>query len=262
MYRLIQAFRTLQASLVLLLLGCAAPHDNPLDPDSKYYRPPQEEPTPPVFQVRVLSRHISRNFPATDFYSILPQLRGVSSQEADTVCVKFKAEPQLSLGYDSIWAYWGATLPGSSFGDPAGEAAVGWPFTFRVVMHGGIVYTAGPAYLARVITGTPALISPMDEDTVGAYPALNWEPYAAEFPFGFLATIIDISAADTIWVSSLMTEVEQSVLVSDSLPVGEYYWTITVVDSFGNISRSKEGDFRVDTTGSRGMSRLEFVQAK
>jgi hypothetical protein len=34
-------------------------------------------------------------------------------------------------------------------------------------------------------------------------------------------------------------------VVDDTLTDGSYYWTISVVDSFNNVSRSKEGRFEV-----------------
>jgi hypothetical protein len=45
----------------------------------------------------------------------------------------------------------------------------------------------------------------------------------------------------------------------DSIPDGDYYWTVTAEDSFDNSSRSKEGPFKIQwpqgsPSSSRGVS--------
>jgi hypothetical protein len=34
-------------------------------------------------------------------------------------------------------------------------------------------------------------------------------------------------------------------MVAEPLPTGQYYWTVSVLDAFGNQSRSKEAAFRI-----------------
>jgi len=97
------------------------------------------------------------------------------------------------------------------------------------------------------------VISPDSGETVLKYPTFIWHAFEADFPVGYQASVINLSEGieTAVWTSALLSDTVLSLKEPDSIPLpnGDYYWTITVQDSFENTSRSKEGTFTVfDTT--------------
>lgn len=236
-------------ALWLIGLGCSAPHDSPYDPESENYRPPPA--TPSGLSARVHSLHITRIFPTTPSYSVIAELYGDEAAEQDSAWVSYHGQAELTLRLvepDNIWAF---TFSASYFGsdDPQLGGVIGRPFVFRSKDNQGYRHDVGPVYLFRVIEGVPEVISPAGGDTVGQLPLLSWQPFTASFPFGYMAVVVNIQATyqTTVWTSPLLGDSVLSVQIPDSLPLpdGDYFWTISVSDSFLNSSRSKEGPFVV-----------------
>jgi hypothetical protein len=109
---------------------------------------------------------------------------------------------------------------------------------------------AGPFFISRVMQETPETIAPIDSVVKRSPLRFIWRnnpvvyPHTQEveifrivagFP-GFYAAIRRISAGTT-----------NAVFPGGVLPpAGNYFWTIKIVDEFGNWSRSKEAAFRVE----------------
>jgi hypothetical protein len=228
--------------LGLLWLGCSAPHDNPLDPESDRYHPL----TPPQqLSARVRSMHVSRNFPSTDTYLVIAELFGADAPDQDSAWVSYKNYAAERLGWDSTAQIWVTNFSTSYFNDPHLGSVIGQPFVFAA-RRGAIRTSVGPVYLFRVIESVPQLTSPTGEDTVGSQPTLIWPMFTGGFPFEYLVIVIRVNTSnDTVWVSPRLPSSVLSAQVPDSLVDGTYYWTITVFDEFENSSRSKEGVFYV-----------------
>ena len=103
-------------------------------------------------------------------------------------------------------------------------------------------------YAARVIEKTASLSSPVELQAVRADSIhfqwdLNPLPYSHTLRIDIYAinagivtpvkTIEGIESARTDW------------LYRSSLPAGDYFWTVTIVDTFGNTSQSKEQVFQI-----------------
>ena len=233
----------LTIGLLLLWSGCSAPHDNPLDPASKHYvAPPAEAPS---LSARASSLHISRNF-GTDSYSVICELYGSDAALQDSAWVTFDTSDAVSLSRTDPNTL--ATVFASSyFQDPHLNDVLGRPFLFTSKDNHGTVHHVGPVYMWRVIETVPELTSPTSSDTVDSHPKFSWHPFTATYPFGYLAEVINVTEGfETLaWTSPLEPESVLFVDYPDSLPDGDYYWTLSVVDSFQNSARSKEGDFTV-----------------
>ncbi|RPH93907.1 hypothetical protein EHM69_08875 [candidate division KSB1 bacterium] len=239
----------LAVAVWLLCLGCSAPHDNPYDSESERYRPPPA--TPSELAGRIHSLHITRIFPTTPSYSVIAEVYGEEAVMQDSVWVSFNGRPELTLRLiqpENIWAF---TFSASYFGedDPQLGGVVGRPFVFRSKDNQGYRHDVGPVYLFRVIEGVPVVATPAGNDTVNSLPLLTWQPFVASFPFGYTAAVVNITEGfqTTVWTSPLLGDSVLSIQVPDSLPLpeGDYFWTISVSDSFLNSSRSKEGPFVV-----------------
>ncbi|MBU0509803.1 hypothetical protein KKH27_13345 [bacterium] len=231
---------------LVAFLGCSAPHDNPLDPKSDRY------PGPPPAEVdlwgRARSVHISRHG-TSDTYSVVVELDGPDVGIVTEASVTFEGSPPVSLRQTIASDMWTVSLPAGNFTGSQLGGAIGLPFLFTARDADGRVYEVGPVYMWRVITDTPLVLSPSNGDTVSAWPVLEWQAFAANFTFGYRAEIVNKTEAfeTVIWTSSLLPSNVLSLQMLDSLSPGDYYWTLTVVDSFANSSRSKQGAFVVDS---------------
>jgi hypothetical protein len=235
--------------------GCSAPRDNPLDPRSELYVPPVEEPTPPEFWCRVRSVHISRSF--LDTWRIEAELRVTAPDAADSAIVVYKQQDTTQLSFDALTATWGAggTLNPTFFGDDHLETTPGFPFAFTAYAGSKGTFVLPAVAVVRVISGTPVVRAPMNDDTVGTTPLLQWEAFSGDFAFGYRVTMytFEVEGGTTSWTTPLLRSTAAGYPVPDSLALalGDHYWTLAVVDSFENYSRSQEGWFFVRETGSQ-----------
>jgi hypothetical protein len=233
--------------LLLLLggsFGCSAPHDNPLDPASDRYHPPVATAD---LTGHVRSVHVSRIFPTTDSYSLVTELDGSDAALQDCVWVSYMGRTPIALSRTSA-TQWATVFAAAYFGDSHLQSEIGLPFVFHCLDLSGIQREVGPAYLFRVIEDVPRVLEPDSEDVVSPRPVLSWEPFAADFRPFYYRPAVYASAENfvfTVWTADLLPETQNSIVVPDSLADGAYYWALTVVDTFNNSSRSKEGMFTV-----------------
>ncbi|MFQ5825492.1 MAG: hypothetical protein ACE5JB_15745 [bacterium] len=106
-----------------------------------------------------------------------------------------------------------------------------------------------PNYLVRIIEQTPVTESPQGLEILQVpRPLLIWKPITLSFRFSFRVEVVRIDQGinNTIWTLSDIDYTTNSVTMADSLVTGTYFWTISVVDEFGNWSRSKEASFRIN----------------
>jgi hypothetical protein len=226
-------------------LSCEAPHDNPLDPESKNYSGFKYSLS--AFSGQVRSLHTSRNFPSTDTYSVITEAWTNEDIEVDSVTVTYNSKPPVTL--DRLdFGLWGAYFESAYFGGGTQmQGVLGEPFIFRFAVTGDGIYTLDSLYMFRVIEGTPVLISPVSDDTVGAHPNLSWEAFAAPYAIRYQASVWqyeDEFEAES-WTSELLPDSTEEIQVVDSLVDGNYYWVLFVIDDLLNSSRSREREFVV-----------------
>ena len=113
-------------------------------------------------------------------------------------------------------------------------------------MEGAV--TSSSQQLVRVVTGTPTTVAPPQGAVVdNSLPLLTWDPFPPQFPFTYQIDLFRNEANVNIPVDQIpgipMDAISQQVRFP--LSTGSYLWTVTVVDEFGNLSRSKEAAFRI-----------------
>jgi hypothetical protein len=117
---------------------------------------------------------------------------------------------------------------------------------------------SNPFYVSRVIedAATPSYpamnTTTQAKDTTGTTPLLMWSPPDVTFDYTYSLTISRTSSGvqNEVWsisqVSSLDTKYQfPGDNSGKTLAPGDYVWTISIVDEFGNYSRSKEASFVV-----------------
>jgi hypothetical protein len=107
-------------------------------------------------------------------------------------------------------------------------------------------------FVTRVIenTATPIYPSSFNNDTTGAAPVFKWLPPDVTFNFSYSLFLsrVDGGVLTQIWstsgINSFFEEYAYTTTGSGSaLTAGNYSWSVSVVDDFGNVARSKESSF-------------------
>ncbi|MFK7846207.1 MAG: carboxypeptidase-like regulatory domain-containing protein, partial [Rhodothermales bacterium] len=112
----------------------------------------------------------------------------------------------------------------------------------------GAFNVSGPKSVIRVINETPIALDPLELMFVGsARPTFTWEPLALDFPFTFRLDVvrIDQNIQSTILTIEDIPSSNDMIEAPTSIAPGDYFWTVSVVDEFGNRSRSREAGFRI-----------------
>lgn len=100
-------------------------------------------------------------------------------------------------------------------------------------------------YVTRIIESEPIPTNPLTQDTTTHHPTFNWNrPTAVSFDYTYRLQVVNL-ANGPIWSKGEIPLDSLDYSYRDSLPGGYYYWTVSVVDQFGNSSCSKEASFIV-----------------
>lgn len=230
----------------LLCLSCSAPYDNPLDPRSDRFVPPTEPEPQPAFGFRTYTSHVSYDFPNRDTYQVQAEVWVDLPFLIDSASVRYQSDRYYNLS-GTATGIWGRAFAESFFGDTLFEKVLGNPFVFKAFVSGSLdSFVLGPSHIVRVIESTPIPLYPNRDTITNPTPTLLWQDFdsvhTVVYPFGYKAEVFFVTS---VWNSGLLPDSILSVTVTDTLPDGQYYWTISVIDSFNNISRSKEGRFTI-----------------
>ena len=101
--------------------------------------------------------------------------------------------------------------------------------------------------LVRVIDQSPLAVAPQSLEVLSTTsPQLSWEAVSLNFPFSYRVEIVrvDDNVQNLIWSMRDISSDSLSVTTAP-LPTGQYFWTVSVADEFGNLSRSREAGFRI-----------------
>ena len=224
--------------------GCDWPRDNPLDPKALNYGS-AEPPDIVLPELQITSFHSLQWFPYGDYFSLEITVSGSNADLSDSVIFIYDDTTCYQLNRES--EIWRLSLESSIFPDNSLSDLIGKPFHAVLYLDSDSLSASEEAYLFRVIDEVPVTLEPVNT-YVEPYPEFSWNPFEAQFSFTYKISIVHLSA------SGYGTEVESisdissdstSYVLTDSLPSGNYYWTIAVEDIFGNIARSIEAGFTV-----------------
>lgn len=126
---------------------------------------------------------------------------------------------------------------------------VGTAFQLVISDAPGATVISAPFQLARVIAEEPLPLDPANGVTVttGA-PQLQWQTPVLAFEHTLTLHVYKVVSG----FQTLLLTIPELAAGSNSLPYpgrltsGSYFWTVTIVDHFGNSSRSKEATFQVE----------------
>ncbi|MCG3158917.1 MAG: hypothetical protein DKINENOH_05564 [bacterium] len=106
-----------------------------------------------------------------------------------------------------------------------------------------------PAYLIRIIEPTPLVSEPSGLKVTSPRPRFQWERLRLPFEYRYRIDLSVFNISFPLPVPLRQVDdisADSSAFVYDSsLSSGAYVWTLSVVDRFGNLSRSREAVFEV-----------------
>jgi len=113
----------------------------------------------------------------------------------------------------------------------------------------GQICSYGPYFLTRIISDEPVTVAPVSNAQVNKLPLFRWQEIRPRFEFTFKIEIYLIIASQVIYpplktIANISSE-RFSYQLTESLEVGQYLWTISIVDKWGNWSRSTPATFQV-----------------
>ncbi len=142
----------------------------------------------------------------------------------------------LTLGADS--------LPGQNL-----DTLVGQKILFRAVDREGAVVTEELPGITRLMRELPVPLFPSGVDTVYSDTNFVWQRYGASFHVRYRGEVVRIEGGGPAGVVATFETYRPEDTVQrfdySLLRPGDYYWTLEVIDRFGNSSRSAEELFRV-----------------
>ncbi len=111
----------------------------------------------------------------------------------------------------------------------------------------GIIVTSDAGQLVRVLEDIPNALEPIADALLDTNrPTLIWEPFPPRFDFTYrIDVFLDEDNFDPLVRQVTNIPMDVTTLQLESLPTGKYFWTVTVVDEFGNQTRSKQAGFLI-----------------
>ncbi len=216
---------------------------------------------PRVDSAGVTAHHISRVWPPpADVYQYRVVVRAADADGTADLERVWMEVPELglvdTLEVTPVPGLFEAVRPAETLPGGRVHDLVGTPIQVYVRDRLGEVSPAGAPLLARVIEDTPLVLAPQAGTLVTVeQPALSWVctdvPYIHTYRVDVVrvdAAVQNLAAAAEGLVPEAVCDAGGTGTVPAPAPLdaGSYFWTVSIVDTFGNLSRSKEAGFLVD----------------
>jgi hypothetical protein len=204
---------------------------------------------PTVSSVRIITRKIDQWWPNPIYFGTITataeDLNGIS--DLDSVWVSIDS---LSFGmsYSVSDKNFQAVVTASQMPTNSLEWLIGRQFIVRARDKMKAVGVSTPAYAARLIDEEPLPVYPALQDTASSSPEFRWTPPSAVFPFSYSITVVRLDAGiqTVVWTQTGIGSYLTAYQYPSVLQAGYYFWTISIVDEYGNIAQSKESSFVVN----------------
>jgi hypothetical protein len=207
----------------------------------------------PVFRTTaVRSAHIRRWWPLDDLYMILYEAEvsdpdGLADVQQVTVATASATIPLAdTLVAGSRAGLFARSRTARELPTRSVHDLLGQPFIFVATDQPGNAGHSDPVFLVRVIDQVPDGLTSPDTLLLGQNVPLSWNATPVQFGVTYRVEVVrgEFGVPPTlVWSATDLTETQA--VITDPLPAGTYFWTVAVVDSFGNWSRSREAQFIV-----------------
>ncbi len=204
---------------------------------------------PALSAVRIVTRKIDLWWPnpiySASISASADDLNGVS--DLDSVWISVDSL-NFSMSYSVTGKNFQATLYASQLPTNTLEWLIGRPCTIRARDKSGAVGVSAPAFAARIIDDEAVPVYPAAQDTALSSPEFKWTPPSSLFPFSYSIAVVRLDAGTqtAVWSQSAIGSYVRTFQYPAVLQAGLYFWTISIVDEYGNIAQSKESSFIVN----------------
>ena len=214
---------------------------------------------PYILSQDIVTRKIDQYYPSTQYFVDITASVGDPNGITDVDSVWFSVDTLLFLMDYSVTAkQFQSTIYKYDLPTNTIQWLVNKPLRIRSKDYSNAVNLSSPFYVSRIIENTAVPVYPtintatQQKDTTGSLPLFRWSPPDVTFNFSYSLVLSRVVSdiRSVVWTyTNLNSSNVQLQYPSDDtgspLAPGEYVWTISVVDDFGNYSRSKEAPFTV-----------------
>ncbi|MFZ1080677.1 MAG: carboxypeptidase-like regulatory domain-containing protein [Candidatus Kryptoniota bacterium] len=166
-------------------------------------------------------------------------------QDVDTVYVRVDS---LTFGMNYIGGNnYQVNINADSLPNQDIQWLVGKQFIIFAIDHENGTGQSAGFYVTRIIEAEANPTSPISLDATTSYPQFNWSPPTVSFDYNYQLQIYQVNSGTQTPVGSPISISSDSISYNDpdSLAVGQYSWTLTIIDNFDNSSTAKEQSFEV-----------------
>jgi hypothetical protein len=214
---------------------------------------------PYVLSQNILTRKIDQYYPSPQYFVDITASVTDPNGIIDIDSVWFAVDTLLfPMGYSVSTKQFQTTLYKYDLPTNTIQWLVNKPLKIRSKDRRNAVNLSPSFYVSRIIENTAVPSYPttnpltQKQDTTGITPIFQWTPPDVTFNYTYtlLLSRVESEIRTVVWTYSQLNSSEVQVQYpgmnsSDTLSAGEYVWMISVVDDFGNYSRSKEASFIV-----------------
>lgn len=205
--------------------------------------------SPVVVSAKILTRKIDQWWPNPAYFAdITAQItdpNGLTDLDSAWFCVDSILFP---MAYSLTAQNWQLTLTSYQLPSNNLEWLVGKPLTVIARDRENSSSTSAPFFVTRTIEQEATPTSPAFQDTASASPLFQWTPPDVRFIYTYSLIVdrVDAGNETIVWSQDNIGSQLLTYQYPSTLPQGSYFWTIAVVDEYGNYARSKEASFLVN----------------
>jgi hypothetical protein len=214
---------------------------------------------PYVLKQNILTRKIDQYYPSTQYFVEVTASVSDPNGFMDVDSVWFAVDTLLFLmDYSVTTKQFQITVNKYDLPTNTIQWLVSRPLKIRSKDRNNAVNLSSPFYVSRIIENSATPVYPaintttLEKDTAGSAPLFQWSPPDVTFNYTYTLILSRVVSdiKTVVWIyTNLNYSYMQLQFPSDNsgltLSAGEYVWSISVVDDFGNYSRSKEAPFVV-----------------
>ena len=202
---------------------------------------------PSIASMKVLTQKIDQWWPgpiySASFSAIVSDPDGID--DVDSVWLKVDGL-QIAMEYSLAAKNFQLTLFAEDLPSNNLEWLIGKLLTIAARDRNYALANSDPFYVTRIIEqeGSPSYPA---QDTVSGTPEFRWSPPAVAFTYTYTVTVVrtDAGVQTIVATQKLIDPHQYAWQCIQILEQGTYFWTLAVVDEFGNISQSKQSSFVV-----------------
>jgi hypothetical protein len=215
---------------------------------------------PYVLTQNILTRKIDQYYPSTQYFVDVTASVSDPNGMVDVDSVWFTVVDTIlfPMNYSVTTKQFQITIYKYDLPTNTIQWLVNKPLRIRSKDRSNAINLSTPFYVSRIIENSATPTYPTintttsQKDTTGSTPLFQWLPPDVTFNYTYTLTLSSVVSGiqNVVWTSTPVNSSRlQLQFPADSsrltLSVGEYVWAISVVDDFGNYSRSKEAPFVV-----------------